>query len=147
MFTTIIIISSITAAITSALTVNELNVAVQGIDDLPDVRVATVDGSTSEAYLQEKKITYKTFANPLEAMTRLSQRKFDAFIYDAPLLQYLTKNKFSGEIEVLPQSFAYQYYAMALPENSPYRESINRVLLQILSQPVWQDILNHYLVN
>ena len=147
MFTTIIILSSLTAAITSALTVSELNVTVQSVKDLPKVRVATVAGSTSETYLREKDISFETFTTDHEGLQAVAEGRFEAMVYDAPLLQYMSKTRFNGKIEVLSQLFEFQYYAFVLPENSSYREAINRILLKKITQPVWPDILFRYLGN
>src|SRR5882757_3107513 len=68
MFVAIIIISSFTAAITSALTVNQLGSSIHGPKDLPEVRVATVASSTGESYLQHQHIVYKTYPDALAAL-------------------------------------------------------------------------------
>jgi polar amino acid transport system substrate-binding protein len=57
MFAAIIIISSFTAAITSSLTITQLQSPVRGPEDLPKVRVGTVSGTTSASYLQENDIS------------------------------------------------------------------------------------------
>src|SRR5262249_46284028 len=58
MFAAIIIISSFTAAISSALTVNQLSTAVSGPNDLPKVKVGTVEPSGGARYLQRRQIAY-----------------------------------------------------------------------------------------
>jgi len=52
MFVSVIVISSFTAAIASSLTVKRLQLPVEGPQDLPRVAVATVPGSTSDAWLE-----------------------------------------------------------------------------------------------
>ena len=51
MFVALIIISSFTAAITSSLTVTQLESAVKGPEDLPKIRVGAIENTTSESYL------------------------------------------------------------------------------------------------
>ncbi len=53
MFASVVIISSFIAAITSALTVSQLESPVQGPTDLPKVRVGAVANTTGESYLQD----------------------------------------------------------------------------------------------
>ncbi len=60
------------------------------------------------------------------------------------MLRYLIANEYDG-IEVLPERIERQNYAIGLPEGSPLRESINRVLLSLISQPEWEDTLFHYM--
>jgi polar amino acid transport system substrate-binding protein len=145
MFTSVIIISSFTASITSALTVKKLELSVQGPEDLPKVRVVTVRGSTSETYLRNQRITARLCENPLEGLRSVAAGEADAMVYDAPVLRYLITNEFRGTLEVLPQKFERQYYAIGLPEGSGLREPINRVLVEKTSQAHWQDVLYRYL--
>jgi polar amino acid transport system substrate-binding protein len=75
----------------------------------------------------------------------VGEGKVDAFIYDAPLLRYLIKQKFKGVVDLVPGTFLRQDYGFAMPEGSPLREPINRVLLQKISTPDWQVTLRRYL--
>jgi ABC-type amino acid transport substrate-binding protein len=46
---------------------------------------------------------------------------------------------------VLPGSFEPQDYGIAFPPGSDLREPVNRELLELLREPLWQDILYRYL--
>ena len=145
MFTSVIIISSFTAAIASSLTVTQLELKVRGPKDLPKVRVASVRGSTSDAYLTSQRITFDRLDSAIEGLKAVEAGKLDAMVYDAPVLRYLISNDLNGTLRVLPQTFERQYYAIGLPQGSELRERINRVLVQRISQPEWQGILQKYL--
>lgn len=145
MFTSIIIISSFTAAITSALTVGQLQLKIRGSDDLPKVTVATTRGSTSETYLLSRKLAYQTYNNPLEGLRAVALGQVEALVYDAPILHYLVSSEFEGTLRVLPQTFERQYYAIGLVEGSELREPVNRVLIEKINSPQWQDVLYKYL--
>ena len=54
MFFGLIIISSFTAAIASALTVDSLEVGINSENDLHEIRVATIGGTSSAEYLTQK---------------------------------------------------------------------------------------------
>jgi len=145
MFTSVIIISSFTAAIASSLTVTQLELKVRGPEDLPKVRVASVRGSTSEAYLTSQRITFDRYDSAIEGLKAVAAGELDAMVYDAPVLRYLISNELNGTLRVLPQTFERQYYAFGLPQGSELRELINRILVQRISQPEWQVILQKYL--
>jgi polar amino acid transport system substrate-binding protein len=145
MFASIIIISSFTAAITSALTVSQLGSPIRGPADLPGVRVAAVSASTGQQYLQGRSISYQDYSDARSALQALEAEKVDAVVYDAPILRYLAKEDFPGTIMVLPQTFVRQDYAIAVPQGSPLRETLNRVLEQEIRSPEWQEIVYHYL--
>lgn len=147
MFCGIILISSFTAAITSALTINQLSQLVRGPEDLAKVRVGSIEHSTSDAYLTKRQIGFRSFATVPEGLQALAKGEIDAMVYDAPILRYLVKNELSDQVKVLPTTFEKQQYGFGLPEGSPLREGINRVLLEKVGAPEWQGVLYGYLGN
>jgi len=145
MFAAIIIISSFTAAITSSLTVTQLQSPIKGPEDLPKVSVGAIPDTTGAAYLQDQQIAFDAYKTPLEGLTAITEGRIDAFVYDAPILRYLINKEFHGKLQVLSRTFVRQDYGIALPSGSPLREPINRVLLKTIGDPKWQDVLQRYL--
>lgn len=82
-FTALIIVASFIAAFSSILTVQKIGSNLQGLKDLSRMRVATVPGSTSEAYLLKNGIATRTYANG----------EVDAMVYDAPLIRYFAREE------------------------------------------------------
>ena len=66
-------------------------------------------------------------------------------VYDAPILKYLARENFAGEVTVLPNTFVRQDYAIVVPQGSPLRETLNRVLEREIRSPRWQEIVYLYL--
>jgi polar amino acid transport system substrate-binding protein len=66
-------------------------------------------------------------------------------VYDAPILKYLATENFPGLVNVLPNTFVRQDYAIAVPQGSPLRETLNRVLEREIRSPGWQEVVYHYL--
>ncbi|MCA9436273.1 MAG: transporter substrate-binding domain-containing protein, partial [Candidatus Omnitrophica bacterium] len=130
MFASVIVISSFTAMIATALTVGELHSEIQGPEDLYRHRVGTLAGSTSETYAKERDMAPRSYDSIEEALTALSEDRIDAVVHDAPLLEYYAHHEFEGQVDVLPRVFARQNYAFALPEKSERLEPINQVLLE-----------------
>jgi ABC-type amino acid transport substrate-binding protein len=145
MFAGVILISGFTAAIASSLTVGSLSFKVEGVEDLPKVRVTTVAGTTSAAYLERETIRFRTAASVEEALADLAADRTDAVVYDAPILQYLCRLETEARLAVLPRTFNRQDYGFALPPESPLREPLNQALLEQLRSPWWQDVLYRYL--
>jgi len=145
MFAGIIMISGFTAALASVLTTAGLESRVRGPEDLPRVRVSTVGGTTSEDYLRNQHLRYKTFPVVADALEALAKGKTDAVVYDAPMLRYLVKQRYDTTLRVLPRKFERQDYAIALRAGSDLREPINRVLLKRITDPGWEDTLYKYM--
>ena len=141
----IIIISSFTAAITSALTVGQLGSPVRGPRDLPNVRVATVANSTGDQTLEGRNIDHEVYGSALDALQALVADKVDTVVYDAPILRYLAKEHFRHAITVLPDSFMRQDCAIAVPQGSPLREALNRELEGEIHSARWQKMIFRYL--
>lgn len=146
MFSGLVMISGFTAAIASALTVNQLDVGINSLNDLYDVRVGTVKTSSSEEFLQNNGLSYITTNSIEDGIELIKQNKIDAFVYDAPILKYSIKSQnISNEIRVLPIILDPINYAFALPANSNLREPINRALLEVIDNIEWQNTVDKYI--
>ena len=145
MFTGIILVSFFTAAITSMLTVKQLDRSVHGLEDLKKALVGTMPHTTSESFLKHNLISFKNYKTVEEGLEAVTRGEIKAFVYDAPELRYMIKQKFQGKLEVLPNTYSQENYGIALANNSPLRKSINQVLLQTIRRQEWQETLYHYL--
>jgi polar amino acid transport system substrate-binding protein len=145
MFASVIIISSFTAAIATALTGDKLEQSVTDLNDLYKVQVASLSGSTSAAFLSQRLIHYRTLPSLPRALDALERGEVDTVVYDAPILRYLVATDHKASLTVLPQVLQRQDYGLAFPSGSPLREKVNRVLLAIIRSPEWQRLLERYL--
>ncbi|HTV47472.1 MAG TPA: transporter substrate-binding domain-containing protein [Phycisphaerae bacterium] len=146
MFSSVVIISSFTAAITSALTVQNLAGPVVSAADLSHVKVGTIGpGTTSIDYLQQQGIHPIIFLHITDALKALQAGQVDAVVYDTPLLQYQIQKDFPDSLRILPGLLRIQYYALAMPSNNPLRREINFAVLREIYSPDWQTLLTQYL--
>lgn len=145
MFAALILVSSFTAAIASALTVGQLEGAVRGPQDLPNVSVAAVAGSTSARYLERERVAYQGVATVADAVALLKAGEVEAVVHDAPILKYLARSGESRRVRILPATFERQDYAIVLAPGTELREPVNRQLLAVLQSPVWREIRYRYL--
>ena len=145
MFASIAMVAGFIAAITSALTIDRLVTALDGPEDLPSVRVVTVAGTTSEDYLRRQRINYRAYSSPEQALQVLVASETDAVVYDAPILRYFVAAQFAGRAIVLPVMLDRQDYGIALPSGSVLREPMNRLILRVVEDPRWQDVLFRYM--
>lgn len=134
--------SYITAVFTSTLTVSRLNSDIQGLEDLKGVPVATIQGSSSEAYLRDQGLSSQGLPDIDAAMNALAAGKAGAVVYDAPLIRYwLNTNEIAAEKMVLVGSkFARQHYGFAMPIDSPHRKAINTALLELRDEGFLEEL-------
>lgn len=137
MFTALLIISTITGMIASALTAGRLEGQVNGPSDLDGVEVGTLARSAGEQWLSRDGVGSRSFATLEEGLAALAAGEIDAFVHDEPLLRYrIGRGKEQG-LRVLPGSFGRQDYGIALPEESALREGVNLALLHHIESDAW----------
>lgn len=143
MFAGIIIISSFTAAIASALTVSSLSSGIEGPDDLIRYESAVLAHSTSADYLRERQFRFREVETLEDAMELLRQGRVAAVVHDAPILQYLTQQ--DPDLGVLPQVFQRQDYGIAMGMGNELRQELNVALLEEIQSPWWEERIRFYL--
>ncbi|MEL0167155.1 MAG: transporter substrate-binding domain-containing protein [Pseudomonadaceae bacterium] len=145
MFAGLIMVASFTAAITSALTVSNLQYQISGPQDLPGSTVATIDGTASARYLSEERIVGHSYPNLTDAMHSVTAGATDAVVYDRPLLQYRNQQLGRERLDLLPAVFDQQLYALAVPTGSPLRDDLNEAVLRVTESTEWRLIQRAYL--
>ncbi len=145
MFTAIMLIGTFIANMSSALTVSQLQTPIRSPEDLGNATVATVERSASEAFLRERRIPFRYTEDLQGALGQVAEGDIDAAVYDAPLMRYLATHGYQDQVDVLPRTFGRQDYSIALPTGSPYREDINRILLDDETKALLDDLLFEYL--
>jgi len=145
MFTAIIVISFFTASIASSLTVTQLDSRITGPEDLPFVRVGALEQSATQVYLEEERIRATSYSTISDGLRAVEENEIDAFVHDAPILQYYTQIGFRNRVRILSNTFNDQYYGIALPLNSSYRNEMNQIILDYIAGDEWNDLVNRYL--
>ena len=140
MFTGVLLVSYFTASVSSALTIQQLETSIQGIEDLNGKRVATVRGSTAAEYLADLPMRKVEYEQVEEAFQSLEESKVDAVVYDAPVLQNYALQDGADKVQVVGSTFERQGYGIALKTNSPYREEINQAILSIVESGTYDEI-------
>ncbi len=144
MYASLILVSVFTGTIASALTVSNLSSSVNGPEDLPKVRVASVADSASGDWLRQEYIGFASYPNVGAALDALRDGRADAVVYDMPILNYLARQNPKSDFSVLPRKFAFNRYGFALPGGSDRRESINQAVLANIERPEWNDTVYRY---
>jgi ABC-type amino acid transport substrate-binding protein len=145
MFAGLVMVSTFTAAVASALTVGNLQGGIQGAEDLRRAHVASIDKTVSARYLDRQRIRRSDYPNLLEAMRAVQQGEADAVVYDQPIMQYRNGELGRGGLRLLPGTFEEQSYAFALADGSPYRERLSQEVLRVTGGDDWDKVLELYL--
>ena len=145
MFVSLLLVSSVIAGVASTLTVAKIDHLISKPEDLARGKIASIRHSVSDRYLKERRIYPLYYESVLEGLKAIKEKKVDAMVYDAPLLQYTIKQHFPQDLMTVGTLFEMQNYGIAFPERSVLREEINRAMLDILHGEAWEKIRHKYL--
>jgi ABC-type amino acid transport substrate-binding protein len=142
MFLAIILISSLTAGIASALTVQKLGNEVNSIRDLNKFTVVTVENSSSSELLDLYQVPHQKVGRVEEALDLLNSDEVDIVIYDRPILQYYLNNSDKYEdISISSKYLKTDYYSFIFPPDSKYDSIIDPIIVRKLKSPEWNFVL------
>ncbi len=144
MFGSIVFVAYFTAAVTTSLTVRQLQGNIQGPDDLPGKKVATTTGSTAAAYLREQRARVSEFKQIEQAYAALQKGQVEAVVFDAPVLLYYSAHEGQGKVEVVGPVFHKESYGIAFPPGSPYRKRVNNALLTLKENGAYDELYNKW---
>lgn len=136
----------VSADVVSQLTVQRIASDIQGPDDLRGKQVATVHGSTSEQVLEQRfgaRVT--AFDTVEEAYRALDAAEVQAVVYDAPALLRYAHTAGRGRVAVVGPMFERQYYGIAMPVGSGYREAVNRALLKLRGNGTYDRLYREWI--
>ena len=130
-FISVVVVAYFTAAVTAAMTVEQLKGDINGPDDLVGKKVGSVAGSTSAAYLEGAGLKARTYGQISLAFDALDASVVDAVVFDAPVLLYHAANEGKGKVSVVGSVFRHEAYGILFPPGSALRKPINEALLKL----------------
>ena len=139
-FAGLFIIANFTASVTTRLTLQQIQGAINGPQDLPGKIVVTVAGSTADEWLTDQQISHRTVANVEDAYAQLDVGNVHAVVYDYPVLRYYALTHGNGRVHVVGAPFNEEDYGIAFGSGSPLREEINRALLQLREDGTYDSL-------
>ena len=95
-------------------------------------------------YLDTLKVAYSTYASVRDGLDAVKTGQIDALVHDQPILAWLARKELGSNIEVLETVFDKQNYSIALPNGSPLRARINRVLVSATRSMWWEELNQKY---
>lgn len=137
-------ISTLTAKITSALTIAELSNGISSYEDLRGKKIGAAKGTTISEFLDKQNISYIEYDDFLESLNALESAKVDAIIGDAAVSRYYARNEGEGKVSLAGDIFAKSNIAFVFPEDSPYFEKINTTLINMQEDGSFNKLRQKY---
>lgn len=138
--TGVVLIAQFTAAVTSALTVEQLRSSIEGPADLPGKTIATAPGTVAAAWLEARELPFVPLTDSEQAYALLVRGEIQAIVYEAPQLRYWLANRGRSAAALVGPVFRPEPYAIAVPLGSPLRKRINRALLEMQADGTAEEI-------
>ncbi len=145
MLSSLILVSLLSTALVSRLTADrvETRSSVASID-LAGKKLAAVAQSSGAEYLDQLHLQYTKFKNLPDALDSLAKGESDAVINSIGALQYSVSTRYAKSIEIPQGLLAAAYMAIALPEHSPIKKSLDRALIRVTNGAEWRSLEEKY---
>ncbi len=130
MFVGVVLVSFFTAWVTAAIAVEKVSSSSLQRRSLEDLRLGCVRGASGEKFLTQEKIHARTFLSPNDCLAALVAGKIDAVVLPEPMLRYLVRTDYAGEVDVVPRGLERIDYAFVFPHASPLLGSINEEIVR-----------------
>lgn len=137
MFTALLITSTFTGMIASALTAERLEQRVDGPDDLFGITTGSIENSSAEEWLSSYGLAFLPYQSVQDGLDSVASGDVQSFVYDRPLMQYLIEKSYADTVVLVPGTFGREDYGIVLPAGSELREPLNRALLAYLGTSDW----------
>lgn len=148
MFTALIIISGYTGSVASLLTVNELSLDIQSLNDLRKSKIVVLEYNTAEQFLLLAHIPFKTVGNVKEGLDMVADGRADAFLHDEASIQYeLSFETYSDDITIAPAKYSNKFYGFAMPKNHPEFSNINHTMIELTNTLDWKINMGKYRID
>jgi polar amino acid transport system substrate-binding protein len=140
MFAGVVFISLFTAQLAAFLTVAQIQGAINGPGDLPGKRVGTVLGSTAATYLRKIGADVEEFPSLDEMYKALLEKKVDAAVLHAPVLNYYAAHEGLGRVKLVGPEFEKRDIGFVVPLGSPLRKRVSKELLALYEDGTYDRI-------
>jgi polar amino acid transport system substrate-binding protein len=144
MFASLVLVTALTAFVTSKLAVAELG-QVRNLQSMRTMLVGSVASSASAEFLRSEAIPRRLYADVPQAIQSLARGEVQAVVYNADTLHYFVERHPGQPIEILPGILQAQIYAFPLANGSPLRDPLNAAMRRFLDEPAWRDLKDRYL--
>lgn len=137
-------ISTLTAKITTALTVAELKSDIESFQDLAGKRVGVTRGSSHERFLSQQRISTRAYTGLEDLYRDLRREKLDAIVADAPVLSYYAQQAEGDWMMLAGEPFNLEAFGILLPPGSSLAERLNIALLQMREDGSYRALQQKY---
>jgi ABC-type amino acid transport substrate-binding protein len=140
----LVFVTGLTANLSSRLTIDRLDTNVRSIEDLGTRKIGTVIKSLAERQCERRGLRFESYPDAVAALTALERGEVEAVVYEAPILAYHLRERFT-KLKLIPGTFANHGYAFGLRKGAPWRDAFNAALLEVSSSDDFASAMARYI--
>ena len=140
----LLFVSSLTASITTFLTVQQLASGVQSYKDLKGMKVGLATGTTMARFAETHGVAFQSYPDSSDVLKALEAGEIEATFLDAPVAQYYALHQGASVAALAGPVFAADKLGMAFPNGSGLREEVNRALLEVMEDGAYDRLYKRY---
>jgi len=144
MFAGVVFVAFYTAQLTTTLTVRQIQGSIGGPADLPGKQVATLANTVAADYLREQNAQVREFAQIGPVFQALKSKRVDAVVFTSPVLLYYAAHEGKGLVKLVEPEFNVSPIAFCFQLDSPLRRKVNRALLTLRENGMYQQIYDKW---
>jgi len=148
MLGSVVLVSLLSTSLVSRLTAERVEARDIGASiDLREKKLGAVARSSGAEYLDELHLQYVKYKDLPEALDSLASGKSNAVVNSVGALQYFISKRYARVLEMPQGLLAPAYMAIALPEHSLLKKSIDRALIKITNSLEWRTLEERFFVR
>jgi polar amino acid transport system substrate-binding protein len=140
MFVSVVFVAFYTAQLTTTLTVEQIRGDIEGPNDLPGKRAATLAHSLAADYLQEHQAQVQEFPTAEQIFSALLDKKVDAVMMNASVLKYYAAHEGKGQVKLVGPEINIAPLAIMVQLGSPLRKEIDVALLKLREDDTYERL-------
>ncbi len=148
MVVTMVTVSSLTAGIATTLTLslsNQIVVEFSSPEDIKDMRISTVKGSTGEKWAEFYGARISETKTLVDAINLLKLDEVDGVVFDVPAIQYYLHNHPKDNLKLSSVYFAHEPYGFMVSPNSSFLNNLDIKVLEMQENGKIKDIESKWL--
>ncbi len=146
MLVSLVVVSSLTAFLATALTVSELATGgIEGATDLAGRRVAVVDGTTSVSFARRFDAELAREPSLADAVQAVVDGEAEAVVYDRPILQWQLQSMGDHGLHVVEQGYDPLGYGFALGRELRLDHELDAALLGLFESGELDELVARWL--
>jgi polar amino acid transport system substrate-binding protein len=148
MISSLVLVSLLSTSLVSRMTAERVDSRdLAASIDLRERNLAAVAQSSGAEYLDEMHLQYAKFRDLPDALDSLAKGQSNVVVNSVGALQYFVSKRYAKVLEIPQGLLAPAYMAIALPEHSPIKKSIDRALIKITNSPEWMTLEERFFVR